>query len=185
MHKHRIERVLVVNDAFELRGLITVKDILKASEHPLACKDEPRPPARRRGGRRRRGHRGARRGAGRGRRGCDRGRYRARPFAGRARSRALGQDAISRRSHVIGGNIATGGAAQALVDAGADGVKVGIGPGSICTTRIVAGVGVPQITAIAERRRGAAGHRRAADRRRRHPLFRRYRQGDRGRRAYA
>jgi IMP dehydrogenase/GMP reductase len=80
---------------------------------------------------------------------------------------------------VVGGNIATADAARALVDAGADGVKVGIGPGSICTTRIVAGVGVPQISAIDNVARRAAGHGRAADRRRRHPLLGRHRQGDR------
>jgi IMP dehydrogenase/GMP reductase/GMP synthase-like glutamine amidotransferase len=82
-----------------------------------------------------------------GRRRCDRGRHRARPQPGRDRARALGQ-ANYPQVDVIGGNIATGEAALALVEAGADGVKVGIGPGSICTTRIVAGVGVPQITAI-------------------------------------
>jgi IMP dehydrogenase len=82
---------------------------------------------------------------------------------------------------VIGGNIATADAALALVDAGADGVKVGIGPGSICTTRIVAGVGVPQITAI-QMVRDALKDRRADDRRRRHPLLGRHRQGDRRRR---
>ena len=72
---------------------------------------------------------------------------------------------------MIGGNIATGAAALALVEAGADAVKVGIGPGSICTTRIVAGVGVPQIMAIDNVATALAGHRRAADRRRRHPLL--------------
>ena len=148
MHKHRLERVLVVNDAFELRGLITVKDITKQTEHPERRARRARPAARGRGGRRRRGHRGARRGAGQGRRRRDRGRHRARPQQGRARPRALGQAATIRSVDVIGGNIATGAAALALVEAGADAVKVGIGPGSICTTRIVAGVGVPQITAI-------------------------------------
>jgi IMP dehydrogenase len=82
---------------------------------------------------------------------------------------------------VIGGNIATGEAARALVEAGADAVKVGIGPGSICTTRIVAGVGVPQITAVSQRQRRTGRHRRAADRRRRSALLRRHRQGDRRR----
>jgi IMP dehydrogenase len=147
MHKHRLERVLVVNKNFELRGLITVKDILKSSEHPNACKDKL--------GRLRVG---AAIGVGEGT---------------EERAEALveaGVDVIIvdtahghsegvlkrvrwlKRTYpklqVIGGNIATAAAAKALVDHGADGVKVGIGPGSICTTRIVAGVGVPQITAV-------------------------------------
>ena len=147
MHEHRIERVLVVNDAFELRGLITVKDILKSSEHPNACKDEL-------------------------------GRLRAGAAVGvgdgtEERVALLAEAGIdvivvdTAHGHsqgvldrvkwvkknfpnvdVIGGNIATANAAKALLDHGADGVKVGIGPGSICTTRMVAGVGVPQITAI-------------------------------------
>jgi len=147
MHEHRIERVLVVNDAFELRGLITVKDILKSSEHPNACKDEL-------------------------------GRLRAGAAVGVGEGTEervsllveAGVDVIvvdTAHGHskgvldrvqwvkknfpnvdVIGGNIATANAAKALLDHGADGVKVGIGPGSICTTRMVAGVGVPQITAI-------------------------------------
>ena len=147
MHEHRIERVLVVNDAFELRGLITVKDILKSSEHPNACKD-------------------------------DLGRLRAGAAVGVGEGTEervtllveAGVDVIvvdTAHGHsqgvldrvkwvkknfpnvdVIGGNIATASAAIALLDHGADGVKVGIGPGSICTTRMVAGVGVPQITAI-------------------------------------
>ena len=147
LHEHRLERVLVVNDAFELRGLITVKDITKTSEHPDACKDEQ--------GRLRVG---AAVGVGEG---DDK---RAEKLA------EAGVDVIvvdtahghtqgvlnqilwikKRFPHiqVIGGNIATAAAAKALADHGADGVKVGIGPGSICTTRIVAGVGVPQITAI-------------------------------------
>jgi IMP dehydrogenase len=147
MHKYRLERVLVVNDAFELRGLVTVKDILKSSEHPNASKDEQ-------------GHLrvGAAVGVGEGTE------ERAALLA------EAGVDVIvvdTAHGHsegvlkrvqwvkknfpnveVIGGNIATADAARALVDHGADGVKVGIGPGSICTTRIVAGVGVPQITAV-------------------------------------
>lgn len=148
MHHHRLERVLVVNTAFELRGLMTVKDITKATEHPDACKDEQ-------------------------------GKLRVGAAVGvgqenAARVEALvaaGVDVIvvdTAHGHsqgvlervrwvkqnfphidVIGGNIATADAAKALVEYGADGVKVGIGPGSICTTRIVAGVGVPQISAIA------------------------------------
>ncbi len=147
MSKHRLERVLVVNDAFELRGLITVKDILKATEHPNACKDSE-------------------------------GKLRVGAAVGvgpdndervellvRAGVDVIVVDTAHGHSQgvldrvqwvkknypqvqVIGGNIATGEAAKALADHGADGVKVGIGPGSICTTRIVAGVGVPQITAI-------------------------------------
>ncbi|MBY0340783.1 MAG: IMP dehydrogenase [Rhodocyclaceae bacterium] len=147
MHKHRLERVLVVNDAFELKGLITVKDIQKSTEHPFASKD-------------------------------DMGRLRVGAAVGVGEGTELrvellaeaGVDVIvvdTAHGHsegvlkrvewvkknypqvqVIGGNIATASAALALVDHGADGVKVGIGPGSICTTRIVAGVGVPQITAV-------------------------------------
>jgi len=147
LHRHRIEKVLVVNDDFELRGLITVKDIQKAKDYPLPCKDEQ-------------------------------GRLRAGAAVGTgadtdARVAALveaGVDVIvvdTAHGHskgvldrvrwikehfpevqVIGGNIATSDAAIDLADAGADAVKVGIGPGSICTTRIVAGIGVPQITAV-------------------------------------
>ena len=147
MNKHRLERVLVINDAFELRGLITVKDIFKSTEHPNAAKD-------------------------------DQGKLRVGAAVGVGPDNdervellvAAGVDVVvvdTAHGHsqgvldrvkwvkrrypdveVIGGNIATAEAAMALRDAGADGVKVGIGPGSICTTRIVAGVGVPQITAI-------------------------------------
>ena len=147
MHKHRLERVLVVNGDFHLRGLITVKDILKSSEHPNACKDEL--------GRLRVG---AAIGVGEG---TDE-RASALVEAGvdvlivdTAHGHAQGVlDRVGwvKRSfpqmQVIGGNIATAEAARALIDHGADGVKVGIGPGSICTTRIVAGVGVPQVTAV-------------------------------------
>ncbi|MBN8476143.1 IMP dehydrogenase [Sulfuritalea sp.] len=147
MHKHRLERVLVVNGAFQLRGLVTVKDILKSSEHPFACKDEQ-------------GHLrvGAAIGVGEGTE------ERAELLAEAGVDvivvdTAHGHsDGVLKRVEwvkknfpqveVIGGNIATANAARALVDHGADGVKVGIGPGSICTTRIVAGVGVPQITAV-------------------------------------
>jgi IMP dehydrogenase len=147
MSKHRLERVLVVNDGFELRGLVTVKDILKATEHPNAAKDSE-------------------------------GKLRVGAAVGVGPENdervellvKAGVDVIvvdTAHGHsqgvldrvkwvkqnypqvqVIGGNIATGDAAKALADHGADGVKVGIGPGSICTTRIVAGVGVPQITAV-------------------------------------
>jgi IMP dehydrogenase len=147
IHKHRLERVLVVNDAFELRGLITVKDIIKTTEHPNASKDSS--------GRLRVG---AAIGVGIGTE------ERAALLA-EAGVDVLVVDTAHGHSQgvldrvkwvkmnfplveVIGGNIATADAALALIDHGADGVKVGIGPGSICTTRIVAGVGVPQITAI-------------------------------------
>lgn len=149
LHKNRIEKVLVVNDNFQLVGLMTVKDINKAMAYPNACKD-------------------------------DQGRLRVGAAVGTGadtadRVKALveaGVDVIivdTAHGHskgvidrvrwvkqtfpqvqVIGGNIATGAAAKALAEAGADGVKVGIGPGSICTTRIVAGVGVPQISAVAD-----------------------------------
>jgi IMP dehydrogenase len=148
MHKHRLERVLVINNEFELRGLITVKDITKAVEHPNAAKDEQ--------GKLRVG---AAVGVGEGNEErCE--------LLARAGVDVLVVDTAHGHSKgglervrwvkrhfpqvdVVGGNIATAEAARALVEHGADGVKVGIGPGSICTTRIVAGVGVPQITAIA------------------------------------
>jgi len=147
LHRHRIERLLVVNDKGELKGMITVKDITKSSVYPLACKD-------------------------------DQGRLRVGAAVGTSadtedRIAALieaevdvivvdtahghSRGVIDRvawiKKHysdiqVIGGNIATAAAAKDLADAGVDAVKVGIGPGSICTTRIVAGVGVPQISAI-------------------------------------
>ena len=148
MNRHRLERVVVVNDAFELRGLITVKDIQKSTEHPFACKDEF--------GKLRVG---AAVGVGEG----TEERCELLAAAGvdvivvdtahghskGVLDRVLWVKKNYPRIQVIGGNIATGAAALALVDHGADAVKVGIGPGSICTTRIVAGVGVPQITAIA------------------------------------
>jgi len=148
LHKHRIEKALVVNGNFELRGLITVKDIQKARDYPTACRDEQE-----------RLRCGAAVGVGSGT---------EERVAGLV---AEGVDVIvvdTAHGHsqgvidrvawikqtfpdvqVIGGNIATGAAAVALAAAGADAVKVGIGPGSICTTRIVAGVGVPQISAVA------------------------------------
>jgi IMP dehydrogenase len=148
MHKYRLERVLVVNDNFELRGLITVKDIQKSTEHPMACKDQH--------GRLRVG---AAVGVGEG----TNERVEALMEAGvdvivvdtaHGHSKGVLDRVKWVKKHfpqvqVIGGNIATADAARALVDHGADAVKVGIGPGSICTTRIVAGVGVPQITAVA------------------------------------
>jgi IMP dehydrogenase len=147
MHRHRLERVLVINGDWELRGLMTVKDILKSSEHPDACKDQY--------GRLRAG---AAVGVGEG----TEERVAALVQAGvdvlvvdTAHGHAQGVlDRVKwvKKSfpqvQVVGGNVATRDGAKALVDHGADGVKVGIGPGSICTTRIVAGVGVPQISAI-------------------------------------
>ena len=156
MHQHKLERVVVVNDAFELRGLMTVKDITKQTSFPNAARDS---------------HGGLRVGAAVG-------------FGEDTELRVellvkAGVDAIivdTAHGHsagvlervrwvkknfpnvdVIGGNIATGAAALALVEAGADGVKVGIGPGSICTTRIVAGVGVPQLTGVMDAARAAKG----------------------------
>ncbi|MEA1988176.1 MAG: IMP dehydrogenase [Pseudomonadota bacterium] len=147
LHDHRIERVLVVDDSFALKGMITVSDMMKQSDHPNACKDE----------------------AGRLRVGAAVGtgaeteeRVTALVKAGVDviivdTAHGHSQGVLDRvawvkqnfpQLQVIGGNIATGEAALDLVKAGADGVKVGIGPGSICTTRIVAGVGVPQVTAI-------------------------------------
>jgi len=147
MHKHRLERVLVVNKGFELRGLITVKDILKSTEHPNACKDKL--------GRLRVG---AAIGVGEG----TEERTELLVDAGvdvivvdTAHGHAQGVlDRVKwakkkyPKVQLIGGNIATAEAAKAMVDCGADAVKVGIGPGSICTTRVIAGVGVPQITAV-------------------------------------
>jgi len=147
MHKHRLERVLVVNNAWELRGLMTVKDIQKSSDYPFAAKDEH--------GRLRAG---AAVGVGEG----TEERVAALAEAGVDvivvdTAHGHSQGVLKRvewvkknypQIEVIGGNIATGDAARALADHGADAVKVGIGPGSICTTRIVAGVGVPQISAV-------------------------------------
>jgi IMP dehydrogenase len=147
MHRHRLERVLVVNDRMELRGLITVKDILKSTEHPLASKDDL--------GR-------LRVGAAVGTGGDTEERVEALVNAGADvlvvdTSHGHSQGVLDRvqwikrkfpQVQVIGGNIATADGAKALADHGADAVKVGVGPGSICTTRIVAGVGVPQISAI-------------------------------------
>jgi IMP dehydrogenase len=155
MHRHRLERVLVLNDARELRGLITVKDILKSTEHPLASKDEL--------GR-------LRVGAAVGTGGDTEERVEALVQAGVDvlvvdTSHGHSQGVLDRVAwikrrfpgvQIIGGNIATADGAKALADHGADAVKVGVGPGSICTTRIVAGVGVPQISAIQFSLEGAA-----------------------------
>ncbi|MBT8117764.1 MAG: IMP dehydrogenase, partial [Gammaproteobacteria bacterium] len=148
LHKHRIERVLVINGDFRLRGMITVKDIQKSADFPNACKDDL--------GR-------LRVGAAVGTGGDTDERVDALAAAGVDvvvvdTAHGHSQGVIDRvrwvKQHypdlqVIGGNIATAAAARALADAGADAVKVGIGPGSICTTRIISGIGVPQITAVA------------------------------------
>lgn len=156
LHRHRIEKILVVNDAFDLRGMITVKDFDKAENYPLACKDTDGQ---------------LRVGASVGTSPDTDDRVAALIAAGvdvlvvdtahghsknvLDRVRKIKQDYPSMQ--VIGGNIATAAAALALVEAGADGVKVGIGPGSICTTRIVTGTGVPQISAIANVAAALAG----------------------------
>ncbi len=147
LHRHRIEKVLVVNDAFELRGLITVKDIQKKSDNPNAAYDPDEQLLV-----------GAAVGVG----GDTEHRVELLVAAGVDvvivdTAHGHSQGVIERvawvkktfpKLQVIGGNIVSGDAALALMDAGADAVKVGVGPGSICTTRMVAGVGVPQITAV-------------------------------------
>jgi IMP dehydrogenase len=147
MHKHRIEKVLVVNDVFDLKGLVTLKDIRKAEDHPNACKDAMGQ---------------LRVGAAVGTGSDTLDRVQALVSAGVDvvvvdTSHGHSQEVINRITQVkqafpklqlIGGNVATAAGALALVEAGVDSVKVGIGPGSICTTRIVTGVGVPQITAV-------------------------------------
>ena len=156
MHRHRLERVVVVNGDFELRGLITVKDITKATEHPSAAKDELGKLLV---------------GAAVGVSDADDERCELLVKAGVDvvvvdTAHAHSQGVLDRvrwikrnypQVDVVGGNIATAAAATALVEHGADAVKVGIGPGSICTTRVVAGVGVPQVTAIANVARALAG----------------------------
>lgn len=148
LHKHRIEKVLVVNDNFELRGLITVKDIQKAHDKPQACKDD---------------YGQLRVGAAVGTSADTNARVEALVAAGVDvllidTSHGHSQGVLDKirwvkdtypNLQIIGGNVATAEGAKALVEAGVDAVKVGIGPGSICTTRIVTGVGVPQLTAVA------------------------------------
>lgn len=156
LHRHRIEKVLVVDDEFRLRGMITAKDFQKATDYPFACKDE----------------RGALRvGAAVGTGVDTRERVDALIRAGVDviivdTAHGFSRGVIERVREIktehpdvqlIAGNIVTSDAAQALIEAGVDGVKVGIGPGSICTTRVVAGVGVPQVTAVAEVSSAIAG----------------------------
>jgi IMP dehydrogenase len=147
LHQHRLERLLVIDKKDRLKGLITVKDIQKSTDHPNACKDE---------------HERLRVGAAVGVGEDTIERVELLVEAGVDvivvdTAHGHSQGVLDRvkwikknfpKTEVIGGNIATADGAMALIDAGADGIKVGIGPGSICTTRIVAGVGVPQITAI-------------------------------------
>jgi IMP dehydrogenase len=149
LHNHKIEKVLLVNEADELTGMITVKDIVKAQAYPMACKDAQGQ---------------LRVGASVGTGADTQDRVAALVEAGadvvvvdtaHGHSQGVLDQVAWIKQHypdldVIGGNVATKAGAQALIDAGADAVKVGIGPGSICTTRIVAGVGVPQITAVSE-----------------------------------
>ena len=147
LHEHRIEKVLVVDDDFRLKGLITVKDIQKSTDHPDACKDEN-------------GHLRVGAAVGTGADTEERAALLAEAgvdiiVVDTAHGHSEGVIAtVSRikkqypQIQIVGGNIATAQAALDLVEAGADAVKVGIGPGSICTTRMVAGVGVPQITAV-------------------------------------
>lgn len=156
LHKHRIEKILVVNKDFQLRGLVTVKDIQKAHEFPNACKDSDEQ---------------LRVGAAVGVSEASQDRVTALIEAGvdviivdTAHGHSAGVLEMVRwvkttfpDSQLIGGNVATAAGAKALVDAGADCVKVGIGPGSICTTRIVSGVGVPQISAVANVAEGLKG----------------------------
>jgi IMP dehydrogenase len=156
LHRHRIEKVLVVNDEFQLRGLITVKDIQKSTEKPNACKDE---------------HGRLRVGAAISTGADTEIRVPLLVEAGvdvivldtaHGHSRGVIErvrwlKSVYPELQVIAGNIATAEAAKALVEAGVDAVKVGIGPGSICTTRVVAGIGVPQITAIAQVSEGLEG----------------------------
>jgi inosine-5'-monophosphate dehydrogenase len=182
LHKHRVEKLLVVDDTFHLKGLITVKDIQKKLKYPSACKDSQ----------------------GRLRVGAALGTVgdyleRAEELV-RRKVDVLAIDSAHGHServleavvavkkkfpHVdlIAGNVATFEGARDLIELGVDGIKVGIGPGSICTTRIVSGAGVPQITAIAECARGARVGR-AGDRRRRHQVLLGRDQGDRGGRGF-
>ncbi|MFN4310476.1 MAG: IMP dehydrogenase [Ferrovibrio sp.] len=149
LHQHRIEKLLVVDEAYRCVGLITVKDIEKARLHPNACKDEQ-------------GRLRCAAAVSTGTDGLERAQElmnvgvdvlivdTAHGHSSRVLETIAAIKKVSNRTQVIGGNVATGEGTKALIDAGVDAVKVGIGPGSICTTRIVAGVGVPQLTAVAD-----------------------------------
>ncbi|WP_300298806.1 IMP dehydrogenase [Ferrovibrio sp.] len=149
LHQHRIEKLLVVDEAYRCVGLITVKDIEKARLHPNACKDEQ-------------GRLRCAAAVSTGSDGLERAQElinagvdviivdTAHGHSSRVLDTITAIKKVSNRTQVIGGNVATTEGTRALIDAGVDAVKVGIGPGSICTTRIVAGVGVPQLTAVAD-----------------------------------
>ena len=156
LHQHRVEKLLVVDDHYNLKGLITVKDIQKKLKYPNAAKDDAGPLARGRGA------------------GLDRRFSGARAGTGGAKVDVLVIDSAHGHSQrvmdaianvkralpevqLIAGNVATYEGARDLIELGVDGIKVGIGPGSICTTRVVSGAGVPQITAIAECARATRG----------------------------
>jgi IMP dehydrogenase len=155
LHKHRIEKVLVVNNKFQLKGMITVKDIQKSTDFPIACKDE---------------HGRLRVGAAVGTAGDTEERVTALAEAGADvivvdTAHGHSKGVLERikwikkkypEVQLIGGNVGTADGALALAEAGADAVKIGIGPGSICTTRIIAGIGVPQISAVANATRALA-----------------------------
>lgn len=154
LHQHRIEKLLVVDDAYRCIGLITVKDIEKSQLYPNACKDE-------------KGRLRVAAAVGTGENGLSRARAlieagvdvvvvdTAHGHSAKVLEQVRAVRSLCNETQIIAGNVATGDAAEALIDAGADGIKVGIGPGSICTTRMVAGVGVPQLTAIMDVARAA------------------------------
>lgn len=147
LHQHRIEKLLVVDEAYRCIGLITVKDIEKSQLYPNACKDE-------------KGRLRVAAATGTGENGFARARAlidagvdvvvidTAHGHSAKVLDQVRAVRALNNHTQIVAGNVATGGAAEALIAAGADCIKVGIGPGSICTTRMVAGVGVPQLTAI-------------------------------------
>ena len=183
LHTHKVEKLLVVDHDYRLKGLITVKDIQKAIKYPMACKD-------------------------------DLGRLRVGAAVGIAKDTIERAEALvaahvdvliidTAHGHSVGvlemvrrlrsrfpdvdlvaGNVATGAATEDLIKIGVDAVKVGIGAGSICTTRVIAGIGVPMVSAIAECARAATAVQHPGDCRRRHPLLGRHHQGDRGRRQH-
>ncbi len=157
LHKYRIEKLLVVDESYRCVGLITVKDIEKAEQHPLACKDEQ-------------GRLRVAAATSVGEEGFRRSEYliaagvdlvvvdTAHGHSERVLDAVRRIKRLSNSVQVIAGNVATADATKALIDAGADAIKVGIGPGSICTTRVVAGVGVPQLTAVSEAAEAASIH---------------------------